>query len=98
MKREPMTHDFGPGRRCWGHDYAISRVHNKGQRLHASGWGCDGALIQEGDYLLMDKGGGRSTRYQVEEIERVMEPNDMWHATLVFAPRDATAKETGVAR
>lgn len=86
---EPMTHDFGPGHRCWGHDYTITKVHDGGQRIQASGWGHDGRLIQEGDYLLLDKGSQRSTRYQVEKIERVMDPNDMWHATLTFAPRSS---------
>ncbi|MEU1078599.1 hypothetical protein ABZ404_39070 [Streptomyces sp. NPDC005878] len=86
-QREPATHDFGPGRRYWGHDYCISTVTSSGQRIRLSGWGHDGLLIEEGDYLLLDKKNGRSTRYRVEEIERVMEPDDMWHATLVFAPR-----------
>lgn len=84
---DPKTHDFGPGRRCWGHDYTITKVHDGGRRIQASGWGDDGVLIQRGDYLILDKGGQQSTRYQVEEIERVMDPNDMWHATLTFAPR-----------
>lgn len=89
MTNQPRTHDFGPGRRCWGHNYSINKVLNSGQRLHASGWGHDGTLIQNGDYLLLDKGDGRTTRYQVEEIDRVMDPDDMWYATLVFAPRSA---------
>lgn len=85
---EPFTHDFGPGRRCWGHDYSISRVFDGGQRIRASGWGHDGQLIQEGDYLLLEaKGGQRATRYQVEKIRHVMAVDDMWHADLVFEPR-----------
>lgn len=92
-RSEPVTHDFGPGRRCWGHDYSITRVTDGGQRIHASGWGHGGTLIKEGDYLLLDKGGQRSTRYQVEDVQHVMDPDDMWHATLVFAPR-LSAKES----
>jgi hypothetical protein len=47
----------------------------------------------------MDKGKGRSTRYQVEKIERVMDPPDMWHADLAFAPRTyATQAEMDAAR
>jgi hypothetical protein len=87
---QPMTHDFGPEHRCWGHDYAITRVHDRGQRLHVSGWGHDGRLIQEGDYLILEQKEKRSTRYRVEDIERVMDPPDMWHATLTFAPRQAS--------
>lgn len=85
------THDFGPGNRCWGHDFTITKVHDSGQRLEVSGWGHDGALIQPGDYVILAQGDQRSTRYQVQEIERVMDPDDMWHATLVFAPRQAAA-------
>lgn len=89
-----MTHDFGPGRRCLGHDYCIDKVHDSGQRVQASGWGHDGRLIQEGDYLILDKGSGRATRYQVQKIERVMDPPDMWFAELMFAPRQhATTAE-----
>ena len=84
---EPFTHDFGPGRRCWGHDYCIDKVIGNGQRLRVSGWGNGGRLIRAGDYLLLDKDGKRATRYQVETIRPVMDPPDMWHADLVFAPR-----------
>lgn len=85
---EPFTHDFGPGRRSWGHDYSISKVLDGGQRVRASGWGHGGRLIKEGDYLLLEaKGGQRATRYLVEKIRHVMDPGDMWHADLAFAPR-----------
>lgn len=99
VKREPMTHDFGPGRRYWGHDYCIDKVHDGGERIQTSGWGHDGRLIQEGDYLILDKGAGRATRYQVQKIERVMDPPDMWRADLSFAPRQyATKGEMEAAR
>lgn len=99
-KRDPMTHDFGPSRRYWGHDYAITKVADGGQQIRASGWGHDGRMIQEGDYLLLeDKGGRRTTRYQVQKIERVMDPPDMWFAQLSFAPRRyATQAEKDAAR
>lgn len=97
---ETFTHDFGPGRRCWGHDYTIDKVIDAGQRLRASGWGNDGRLIKEGDYLLFaDPTGKRATRYQVEKIEHLMDPDDMWYADLVFAPRTyATQAEKDAAR
>jgi hypothetical protein len=89
-----MTHDFGPGRRFWGHDYCVDKVVAGGQRLHASGWGHDGRMIQEGDYLLLeDKGGRRATRYQVQKIERVMDPPDMWFAQLSFTPRQYVTQQ-----
>lgn len=89
------THDFGPGRRCWAHDYTIDQVIDEGQNLRASGWGHDGALIQEGDYLLLggSSTGKRTTRYQVQKIERVMDPPDMWFADLSFAPRTYATQE-----
>lgn len=99
-KTEPKTHDFGPGRRGWGHDYTINKNRDSGQRLDVSGWGHDGALIKEGDYLLLSAAGGkRCTRYRVEKIKHVMDPDDMWHADLVFAPRTyATQEEKDAAR
>jgi len=99
-KTEPFTHDFGPGRRGWGHDYSLSKVTDNGQRVRASGWGHGGRLIKEGDYLLLEaRGGKRATRYQVEKIEHVMDPDDMWHADLVFAPREyATQAEKDATR
>lgn len=100
MKAEPRTHDFGPGRRYWGHDYTIDKITDGGQRAQASGWGHDGHLIKEGDYLLLTAPGGkRATRYQVEKIRRLMDPDDMWHADLKFAPRTyATQEEKDRAR
>jgi hypothetical protein len=57
-------------------------------------------MIQEGDYLLLEgKGGRRTTRYQVQKIERVMDPPDMWFAQLAFAPRQyATRAEMHATR
>ncbi|MFD8771390.1 hypothetical protein [Streptomyces sp. NPDC059916] len=99
-KREPRTHDFGPGHRGWGHDYSINKVRDGGQHVDASGWGHDGTLIQEGDYLLLTAPDGkRTTRYQVTAIQHLMDPADMWHADLRFAPRTyATQAEKDAAR
>lgn len=96
---DPFTHDFGPGRRCWGHDYCIDKVLDGGQRIRVSGWGHGGRLIRAGDYLLLDKDGKRATRYQVQKIRPVMDPPDMWHAELVFTPRTyATQAEKDASR
>lgn len=84
--REPHTHDYGPGRRYWGHDYTIAKVRDGGQRLR--GWGHDGAAIREGDYLLLTAPDGqRTSRYQVAKIQHLVDPDDMWHVDLAFAPR-----------
>lgn len=90
---DPFTHDFGPGRRCWGHDYSIGKVRDGGQHISVSGWGHDGRFICIGDYLLLEaKGGRRTTRYQVEKIQHVMQVDDMWHAELAFTPRTYTSQ------
>ncbi|MEV6580292.1 hypothetical protein AB0M92_19240 [Streptomyces sp. NPDC051582] len=82
---EPTTHDFGPGKRCWGHDYSITKVVDSGQRLHVTGWG---PRMKEGDFMLLANR-GRETRYRIAAYEPVMDPTDMWHAVLDFAPRQA---------
>lgn len=94
MKAQPRTHDFGPGRRYWGHNYSIDKVIDGGERVQASGWGHDGRLIKEGDYLLLTAAGGKqATRYQVEKIQHLMDPDDMWHADLKFTPRMYATQE-----
>ncbi|MGW6912531.1 hypothetical protein ACWGB8_01715 [Kitasatospora sp. NPDC054939] len=87
---EPRTHNYGPGHRTWGHDYSITQTIDGGQRLKVSGWGPIGGHIRQGDYLLLQKDRDRDTRYQVTEIRYDLDPNDMWHATLDFAPRQAS--------
>ncbi|MEV8324570.1 hypothetical protein [Kitasatospora sp. NPDC056731] len=72
------TDNCGPIRRFWGNDYAITRTIDGGRQLKVSGWGSIGARIRQGDYL---------TRYKVAEVEYSLDPDDMWHATLDFAPR-----------
>ena len=82
----PTTHDYGPGHRYWGHDYTFTPTAG-GQRGRAMGWGQG---IRTGDYLLLANG-HRSTRYRVESIEYMLDPDDMWAADLVFAPRTEAA-------
>lgn len=99
---EPRTHDFGPGSRNWGHDYAITCVEDGGRRVRASGWGSDSpGPIAEGDFLLLEAPDHRraTTRYQVTSIRHETNPGDMWHADLVFTPRMyVTAEEKGAHR
>lgn len=94
---EPTTHNYGPGRRCWGHDYVITQTINGGQQLKVSGWGPLGlgpviGRIKQGDYLLIQNG-NRDTRYQVAEVSYHSDPADMWAATLDFAPRQGPVTE-----
>lgn len=84
---EPVIHDFGPGKRYWGHDYAITKNIDSGRRLRVSGWG---PQMKVGDLILLDNR-GRETCYRIAEYRPVMDPPDMWHAVLEFTPRQAAA-------
>lgn len=89
---EPRTHDFGPGRRCWGHDYTITKVIDGGRRLHLTGWGPG---MDVGDFILLDNG-ARASRYRITEYEPVMGMfvvDDMWRAVLDFAPRQYATQQ-----
>ena len=83
---DPVTHDYGPGKRFWGHDYSISKIERGGHRIKLSGW--SPVAIREGDFFLLENEGGRSTRYRVESITWARNPDDMFHAELIFAPRE----------
>lgn len=78
--REPRTHDYTA--RYWSHDFGIREVNTDGT-LSAFGWGRG---IAEGDFLILPNN-NRSTRYRVGQIRYEIDPNDMWFAILVFAPR-----------
>ena len=76
-----QTHDYT--RRRWGHDYSTTAVIDGGMRLRLAGWGLG---IKAGDYLILPNR-GKTTRYQVESIDYCTDPQDMWFAEAVFAPR-----------
>lgn len=88
--REPQTHDYGPGRRFWGHDYAFKPLATDKNKGTAMGWGCG---LRKGDFILLDDQRGGRARYLIEEIEYVGNPGDMWSAKLTFSPRMMTAGE-----
>jgi hypothetical protein len=95
----PRTHDYGPGRRSLGHDYAIHQAIDGGKQIRVSGWGpLIGDRISKGDYVLLQQG-ERASRYQVVEIRYHSDPDDMWAAVLDFAPRTyASQTEKDAAR
>lgn len=84
----PATHDYGPNKRRWGHDYTIHKVYDNGLGLDLSGWGYG---LEEGHYILLDNQ-GESTRYQIATIDYHRNPPDMWKAHVKFAPRNADMK------
>lgn len=87
--REPQTHDYGPDRRYWGHDYYFTPT-GDGKHGRLYGWG-HGLL--EGDYILLDDKHGGTTRYKLENVRYESNPSDMWFADAIFAPRQMTRVE-----
>jgi hypothetical protein len=86
--REPQTHDYGPGRRFWGHDYSFKMTGPSSGRV--TGWGHG---LRKRDFILLaDQHGGRA-RYLIENIEYADNPNDMWFADVIFSPRQMTQEE-----
>lgn len=83
------THDYGNGKRVWGHDYTITDVRGNGQEISMAGWGRG---IENGDYMLIesqssDPDANPSTRYKVKSVRYFDDPPDMWSMECVFAPR-----------
>jgi hypothetical protein len=74
------THDYT--RLSWGHNYTFKPVRGglEGQML---GWGKE---IRAGDFLLLQNG-DKTTRYRIRDIRYYVDPEDMWEAWVVFAPR-----------
>lgn len=88
-EREPQTHDYGPGRRYWGHDYAFTPQKDY-QIGRAMGWGYG---LRKDDFILLDDHHGGRGRYKIEKIEYLGDPADMWSANLIFCPRMMTQEE-----
>jgi hypothetical protein len=83
VSQRQQTHDYTC--RYWGHDFAIMRLSDGGRRISLVGWGYG---IANGDYLILPSG-AETTRYQVEGVRYQGDPQDMWFADAVFAPRPA---------
>lgn len=80
-KRATRTHDYTE--RYRGHDYTFD-TKDRGQTAHGIGRGHD---LEDGDFLLLQNGEGRATRYRIVRVDYYKDPPDMWNADLVFAPR-----------
>lgn len=77
------THDYT--KRCWGHDYAITKIINDGKIISIMGWGYG---LNKDDFLLLE--GNKkleSTRYLIKEIKYFNNPSDMWSVLAEFSPR-----------
>ena len=86
---DPNTHDYRDHNRYWGHDIVFRPI-DGGHKASASGWGNG---LKRGDYILMSNGDGE-TRYKIDKIEYCLDPTDMWHADLSFAPRQQAGQKT----
>jgi hypothetical protein len=75
-----MEHDYT--RRFWGHNFTFNPIKN-GKEGHMMGWGLG---LANGDYLILPNQ-GKTTRYQIKGIKYFDNPEDMWSADVVFAPR-----------
>ncbi|MBW4563737.1 MAG: hypothetical protein KME32_21845 [Mojavia pulchra JT2-VF2] len=78
-KPNNTTHDYS--RFIWGKDYAFESLNN-GMAGYMTGIGKG---VQPLDYIILQQG-GKSYRYQVEEIDYYSEPSDMWIALLKRVP------------
>ena len=76
------THDYTTP--CWGHDYCIDSIENKGINIKLTGWGHN---IDLNDFLIL-RNGSNNTRYKVTSIRYYLDPPDMWSANAIFAPRE----------
>ena len=76
------TVDFScPG---WGHQFTVTQIGDGGLTLN--GMGHFSGRIERGDFFILSNKGS-TTRYKVDEIEWLLNPSDMFSATLSFAPR-----------
>lgn len=77
------THDYRAPRRRYGWDLAYEPL--PGNELDAHGWGHG---LSKGDYVLLtNPRTSEDTRYQIKRLRYCDRPDDMWFATLSFAPR-----------
>ena len=77
------THDLSS--RTWGNNYSVMSIENKGHTINLTGWRKG---ISIGDYLIICNGSD-TTRYIVQQIDYQDNPEDMFFATVRFAPRDS---------
>jgi hypothetical protein len=73
-------------RRSWGHDFSIRSIRKGGKFIEGSLWLSE--RLQVGDWLILPSQ-GRTTRYIVTESRPCMDPDDMYHFTAKFDPRES---------
>lgn len=83
---QPRTFDLS--KRAWSNNYDVMQIVNNGERLHLCVWTVENLKV--GDYLILKNGAG-TTRYQIENVQRMSDPPDQSFVDVVFAPREAPA-------
>jgi hypothetical protein len=63
----------------------VFAVRNEGAEITVSGWN---SLLKwrNGDFVVLDTG-KRTTRYEVKNVRRMVNPPDQYFADMTFAPR-----------
>lgn len=82
--------DLTDGNRGIGHDLTRRPIDPEGLTLRAWGWLTP--LPKDGDFaILSGDEAGTTTRYRFAKVRPCGDPFDMWHAELVFDPREANS-------
>jgi len=86
-----VIHDYRHTRRGWGHDFTFT-PRNGGQEASMVGWG-HGLCV--GDLLLMTnpKSSNGLSLYRIEEVSYFPDPEDMWSASVRWAPLNDVSDE-----
>lgn len=79
--------DLTDGHRGFGHDLTRRPIDKQGLAHFASGWLTP--LPKDGDYAILSDDLGGTTRYRFTNVRHCGNPRDMWHATLIFDPRQS---------
>lgn len=67
----------------------VLHVKDGGQQITVSGWKSNPYEWKKGDYLILERESGETTRYQLDELEVPHDPGDQYFARCSFAPRTA---------
>lgn len=82
-ERPPATHELNLATS----EACVLKSGEHGRFVVLYGWTPKHWHWNEGDYLVLRTGPGRSTRYRIESITRPGDPSTMYFADCRFAPR-----------
>ena len=70
----------------WGSNISITSIQDDG--LFIKGFVWTKGKLAIGDYLILPHEDGGTTRYQIQDLNQMDDPSDMYKVYLKFAPRD----------